>query len=129
MSYRLIEAERKLKLCLPIFLPRAHRQLVEQGKLDLDDPAGKYVPEIDEMKMLDGSKPNKKITVRMLLSHTAGFSYTVGILSNKQTILRLMKPVTVLQRGRQELVQGTRPRRVRPGQLGGLQDTLDRSAR
>jgi CubicO group peptidase (beta-lactamase class C family) len=54
------------------------RQLVEQGRLNLDDPAGKHVPEIDEMTLLDGSKPNKRITTRMLLAHTAGFSYTVS---------------------------------------------------
>jgi len=28
------------------------------------------------MTLLDGSKPNKRITTRMLLAHTAGFSYT-----------------------------------------------------
>lgn len=66
------------------FLP--YRQLVEQGKLDLDEPAGKYIPEIDEVKMIDGSKPNKRITTRMLLTHTAGFSYTVGDSSPPSTI-------------------------------------------
>ena len=29
-------------------------QLVEEGRISLGDPAGKYVPEIDELQLLDG---------------------------------------------------------------------------
>jgi len=29
-------------------------QLVEEGRLRLDDPAGKYLPEIDELQVLEG---------------------------------------------------------------------------
>jgi CubicO group peptidase (beta-lactamase class C family) len=52
------------------------RQLVEQGKIKLDEPVETIYPEINDHKMLDGSAPKTKITMRMLLSHTAGFSYT-----------------------------------------------------
>ncbi|KAF2148788.1 beta-lactamase/transpeptidase-like protein [Myriangium duriaei CBS 260.36] len=56
-------------------------QLVEQGKLELDDSKHlyQYCPELAEVKVLqdDGSLVNKKseITLRMLLIHTSGFGY------------------------------------------------------
>jgi len=46
--------------------------LVEQGKLGLDDPITKYLPDF-KPKLADGSTPT--ITVRQLLTHTAGFRY------------------------------------------------------
>ena len=59
-------------------------QLVEEGKVRLDDPVKKYVPEIAEIKVLDGfdaggqpklRAPKSEITVNQLMLHTAGFSY------------------------------------------------------
>ena len=59
-------------------------QLVEEGRLDLDAPAKRYVPEIGELQVLDGFdqagaprlRPAKRdITTRMLMLHTAGFGY------------------------------------------------------
>lgn len=59
-------------------------QLVEEGKLDLDAPAARYVPDIGTLKVIDGfdatgepilRAPKREITVRMLLVHTAGFGY------------------------------------------------------
>ena len=59
-------------------------QLVEQGKLNIQDPAKKYVPEIAKIQRLhgfhaDGSPdlrpPEKDILVLHLFTHTAGFSY------------------------------------------------------
>jgi CubicO group peptidase (beta-lactamase class C family) len=61
-------------------------KLVEKGKLGLDDPVGKYLPELKDMRVLGDPKddtgadvatvPAKRpITVRDLLSHTSGFSY------------------------------------------------------
>ena len=59
-------------------------QLVEEGKLDLDAPAKTYVPEIGELKVIDGfdadgkprlRAPKRDVTTRMLLLHTAGFGY------------------------------------------------------
>lgn len=59
-------------------------QLVEDGKLDLDAPAKRYVPALGELHVLeridaDGSihlrKPKCDITARMLMLHTAGFGY------------------------------------------------------
>ncbi|XPS92912.1 hypothetical protein M3J09_002287 [Ascochyta lentis] len=57
-------------------------QLVEQGKLHLDDgdEIEKLIPEFKDLMVLqkDGKlvPKNKKITLRMLLTHTAGFGYT-----------------------------------------------------
>jgi CubicO group peptidase (beta-lactamase class C family) len=57
-------------------------QLVEQGKLALDDSnqLEELCPELKSVKVLqdDGTLVEKKrrITLRMLLTHTAGFGYT-----------------------------------------------------
>lgn len=62
----------------------AAMQLVEQGKMTLDEPASKHVPELGNLQVLDGfdaaGKPilrpaKKAVTLRQLLTHTSGFSY------------------------------------------------------
>ena len=64
----------------------AAMQLVEQGKLDLDAPAGKVIPYLGEVQVLDGfdasgkvktRAPKRPLTLRHLLTHTAGFSYEI----------------------------------------------------
>ncbi|MBV8578553.1 MAG: beta-lactamase family protein [Acetobacteraceae bacterium] len=59
-------------------------QCVEEGKLDLDAPAKDYVPELGELKVLEGfdaggkpklRAPKRDMTTRMLMLHTAGFGY------------------------------------------------------
>ncbi|MFB4166160.1 serine hydrolase domain-containing protein [Alteribacillus sp. JSM 102045] len=59
-------------------------QLVEEGKVRLDDPVKKYVPEISEIKVVEGfdsdgqpklREPRTDITINMLMLHTAGFGY------------------------------------------------------
>jgi len=44
--------------------------LMEEGKLALDDPIAKYVPELAGLKTADGKTP--RITLRHLLTHTSG---------------------------------------------------------
>ncbi|HUB12811.1 MAG TPA: serine hydrolase domain-containing protein [Acetobacteraceae bacterium] len=62
----------------------AAMQMVEQGRLALDQPAGEVVPELAEPMVLEGfdaaGQPKlrparEKITLRRLLTHTAGFVY------------------------------------------------------
>jgi CubicO group peptidase (beta-lactamase class C family) len=49
--------------------------LVDRGKLSLDDPVTKWLPEF-RPKLADGREP--VITVRHLLLHTSGLGYTFG---------------------------------------------------
>jgi CubicO group peptidase (beta-lactamase class C family) len=62
----------------------AGMQLVEQGKLSLDEPIGKVLPDLAAPQVLDGfdakGEPKlraakKPITLRHLMTHTAGFAY------------------------------------------------------
>lgn len=64
----------------------AAMQLVEQGKLALDDPAGKICPFLQASQVLEGFeadgapilRPAKGVvTLRNLLTHTSGFSYEI----------------------------------------------------
>jgi methyl acetate hydrolase len=53
-------------------------QLVEQGRVKLDEPASTYVPELGDVRVLDGGTqrpPRTPVTVRHLLTHTSGFGY------------------------------------------------------
>jgi CubicO group peptidase (beta-lactamase class C family) len=59
--------------------------LLEEGKLQLDDPIEKFIPQLANRKVLrpgaaslDDTEPAKRsITIRHLLSHSAGLSYGI----------------------------------------------------
>lgn len=59
-------------------------QLVEEGRVALDEPARRLVPELGEVRVLEGfdaddrpltRPPRSEITVGQLMLHTAGFGY------------------------------------------------------
>jgi len=53
-------------------------QLVEQGRVKLDEPASTYVPELRDVRVHSGGAeraPKTPVTVRHLLTHTSGFGY------------------------------------------------------
>jgi methyl acetate hydrolase len=62
-------------------------QLVESGRVKLDEPAATYLPELARLQVLEGfdagtgkarlRPPSRPPTVRQLLSHTSGFVYEV----------------------------------------------------
>ena len=70
-------------------------QLVEQGKLSLDEPIGKLLPDLASPQVLEGfdakGEPKLRaakgpITLRQLMTHTAGFCYELWN-SDKATYL------------------------------------------
>ena len=65
------------------FTAVAVMMLVDEGKLSLDDPVTKYIPAMQKLMVVESqedgqfvlTKPNKPVTVRHLLCHTAGFAF------------------------------------------------------
>ena len=62
----------------------AAMQLVEQGKLDLQSPVSRWIPDASKLQVMDGwdehgkprlRAPKRQITLRDLLTHTSGFAY------------------------------------------------------
>ena len=60
--------------------------LVEEGKISLDDPVSKYLPELGELWVLDQVNDSTKtlhkakntLTIRMVLNHTGGFPFEIS---------------------------------------------------
>ena len=65
--------------------------LVEEGKLSLDDPVSKYLPEFKNLKVAVKGKDKKVttvpaknvLTVRMVMNHTGGFPFEIPTKSKK----------------------------------------------
>jgi len=61
-------------------------KLVEEGKISLDDPVSKYLPEFETLWVLDSEKDGIKtlhkarnvLTIRMCLNHTGGFPFEIS---------------------------------------------------
>ena len=68
------------------FTATACMQLIEQGRLGLEDDAAKYLPELAAPQVLEGFAPDgtprlraakRAIKVRHLLTHTSGYTYSI----------------------------------------------------
>ena len=61
-------------------------KLVEEGKISLDDPVSKYLPEFAELWVMDSDqdgvrtlhKAKNVLTIRMCLNHTGGFPFEIS---------------------------------------------------
>lgn len=61
-------------------------KLVEEGKITLDDPVEKYLPEFKELWIVNSNKDGtktltkakNKLTIRMCLNHTGGFPFEIS---------------------------------------------------
>lgn len=65
--------------------------LVEEGKLSLDDPASRYLPEFANMKVQGGGtgaarNPARPITIKDLLLHTSGLSHRTSDLYRERRV-------------------------------------------
>ncbi|GAA5825923.1 hypothetical protein JCM11251_000055 [Rhodosporidiobolus azoricus] len=88
----------ELYSCTKLVGSLAAMQLVEQGRIALDDDASEYVPELKEVKIFkrwdqDKDEPvleenEEKITVRQLLTHTSGFIYYFQDLENVEKVAK-----------------------------------------
>lgn len=64
--------------------------LVDEGKVQLDDPVSKYIAAFKETKLKGGGKPQREITVRDCLMHTNGLvsdQRNIGTLANTADVL------------------------------------------
>ena len=61
-------------------------KLIEEGKIALDDPVSKYLPEFETLWVLDEDKDgirklhkaNNVLTIRMVMNHTGGFPFEIS---------------------------------------------------
>lgn len=69
--------------------------LQDEAKLSVEDPVGKYVPELKDLKTTDGKPAN--VTLRHLLTHTAGMGEATGEQSKKAETLADLIPAYAAQ--------------------------------
>jgi CubicO group peptidase (beta-lactamase class C family) len=69
--------------------------LVDEGKLSVDDPVAKYVPEFADVKTPSGKSAN--LTIRHLMTHTSGLREPPVEVSKKATKLADLIPSIVAQ--------------------------------
>ena len=91
-----------------IFVTCAIMLLVEQGRIGLDDPIEKFLPQLANRKVLkadaksltDVEPARSPITIRQLLTHTAGLSYGLfdpgSVIFNAYAEARVLNPLTPL---------------------------------
>jgi CubicO group peptidase (beta-lactamase class C family) len=60
---------------------------IDDGIMSLDDEVAKYLPEFADVRMEDGARPRRALTVRDLMSHVSGFRGGEGVV-NREIPLR-----------------------------------------
>ncbi len=70
------------------FLASVFMVLVEQGKVKLEDQVEKYLPEFKGKRVEGGQAPAQPMTIRHVLSHTAGFWGNNEITPEKLDLIR-----------------------------------------
>jgi CubicO group peptidase (beta-lactamase class C family) len=80
--------------------------LVDEGKVKIEDPIEKYLPEFKDIKLKGGDKPKTAPTVRQVLSHTSGLPFatpeespTLDKLSIKEMVASYVKNGLVSEPG------------------------------
>ena len=66
-----------------LFTATAVMRAVQEGRLALDEPITTYLPDFTVHSAFEDN-PERKITLRMLLSHTAGFTHEAPIGNNNE---------------------------------------------
>ncbi len=93
LGYADVNAKRPIKMDDPFmqcsqtkgFCGVTVAKLVEEGRLNLDDPVSKYLPEFKTLWVLDSEtngvktlhKAKNVLTVRMVMNHTGGFPFEI----------------------------------------------------
>ena len=55
---------------------------IDEGRMSLDDKVSKFLPEYADVRMRDGSRPKRELTLRDLLSHTDGMRWEYPLVNN-----------------------------------------------
>ncbi len=79
----------------------AFMMLVDEGKVSLDDPVGKYIPQMNSLWVVDKKESEamslkrlaRPITLRHLLSHTSGLPFLTPVLTDDLASLPLDQQV------------------------------------
>lgn len=101
--------------------------LIEEGKIGLDDPLSKYFPAFARMRVLtspdtslDTRPATKPITIRELLTHTAGLGYNINA---KGPLLKEYERLGILP-GQVNAPTEAQARKVRPTTLAEFANRL-----
>ena len=64
--------------------------LVDDGKLSIDDPVSKYVPQFKNVRLKNGDAPKRPITIRDLMTHTSGVTGTQEVKGSLKSAAELI---------------------------------------
>lgn len=119
----------------------AAMMLWEEGKFQLDDPIDRYLPEFRRMTVMTKFNPadssyearptNRRITVRQLFTHTAGFDYPgIGSEDFKAIYAKNGVPAGLAERNGATLAEGMKtlakmPLRFEPGERFNYSISID----